>query len=150
MFNHTNIDKVSVQATYLESSKGKHVIEYKNPYKFEKKPKGKWKSNKSATVNQVEEIPSCSHCKIKGHEESQCWKLHPKLRLKKFKNKGKKKTVASAQQDLGSDFGDESKIITIGKKGISTINYNSLVESIKLESFTDQKKRREIFFMSGL
>jgi hypothetical protein len=46
MFNPTNIDKVLVQDNHLESSKGKHAIEDKNPYKFENKSKGKWKSKK--------------------------------------------------------------------------------------------------------
>jgi hypothetical protein len=69
MFNPTNIDKVLVQATHLEASKGKHVIEDKKPYKFEKKPKGKWKSKKLATVKQAGERPTCSHYKKKGHEE---------------------------------------------------------------------------------
>jgi hypothetical protein len=46
MVNPTNIDEVSVQATHLEVSKGKHVIEYKKPHKFEKKLKGKRKSKK--------------------------------------------------------------------------------------------------------
>jgi hypothetical protein len=55
MFNPTNIDKVSVQATHLEASKGKHAIKDKNPYKFEKKSKGKWKSKKSTTVKQDED-----------------------------------------------------------------------------------------------
>jgi hypothetical protein len=45
-FNHTNIDKVSIQDTHLEASKGKHVSKDKKPYMFEKKPKGKWKSKK--------------------------------------------------------------------------------------------------------
>jgi hypothetical protein len=36
MFNPTNIDEVSVQATHLEASKGKHVFEDKKPHKFEK------------------------------------------------------------------------------------------------------------------
>jgi len=68
---HTiNIDKVSVQATHLEASKGKHAIEDKKPYTFEKKPKGKWKRKKSATVKQSERRPTCSHCKKKGHEKS--------------------------------------------------------------------------------
>jgi hypothetical protein len=56
MFNPTNIDKVSVQATHLEAIKGKHVIEDNNPYKFENKSKGKWKSKKLAIVKQVEEM----------------------------------------------------------------------------------------------
>jgi hypothetical protein len=70
MFSPTNIDKVLVQATHLESIKGNHVNKYKKPSKFEKKLKGKWKSKKSTTVKQVEGRPTCSHCKKKGHEES--------------------------------------------------------------------------------
>jgi hypothetical protein len=77
MFSTTNIDKVSVKATHIEASKVKPASEYKNSFKFEKKPKGKWKSKKSSTVKQTEGRPTCSHCKRKGHEESQCWKLHP-------------------------------------------------------------------------
>jgi hypothetical protein len=45
--------------------------------------------------------------------------LHPELRLKKSKDKGKKNIVASTHQDLGSDSGDESKIMAIGSKDIS-------------------------------
>jgi hypothetical protein len=41
MFILTKIDKVSVQATHLEASKGKHANEDRKPFKFEKKPKGK-------------------------------------------------------------------------------------------------------------
>jgi hypothetical protein len=145
MFNPTNIDEVSVQATHLEASKGKHVIEDKKPHKFEKKSKGKWKSKKSTTVKKDEEKPTCSHCKRKGHEEAQCWKLHPELRPKKFQDKGKQKIVASTRQDLGSDSGDESKIMEIGSKGISTTKSNSSVQSAKLESVLDQKKRSELF-----
>jgi len=70
MFNPINIDKVFIQATYLEASKGKHASGDKKLYKFEKRLKGKWKSKKSATVNQAEEIPTCSYCKKKGHKET--------------------------------------------------------------------------------
>jgi hypothetical protein len=71
--------------------------------------------------------------------------LHPKLRPKKFKDKGKQKTVASTHHDLGSDSGDESKIMGIGSKDISTINSNSSVQYSKMESDIDQKKRSELF-----
>jgi hypothetical protein len=53
MFIPTNIDKVLVQATHLEASKGKDVSEDKKPFNFKKKPKGKWKSNKSTKMNQA-------------------------------------------------------------------------------------------------
>jgi hypothetical protein len=55
------------------------------------------------------------------------------------------KTIASTYQDLGSDSRDESKIMAIGSKDISTINSNSSVQSTKMESDIDQKKRRELF-----
>jgi hypothetical protein len=100
-------------------------------------------------VKQVEGRPTCSHCKKKGHEESWCWKLHPDLQPKKFKDKGKKKIVASTHQDLGSDSEDESKIMAIGRKDISSINSNSSVQSTKMESDIDQKKRSS-FSMSEL
>jgi hypothetical protein len=34
MFIHTNIDKVSIQATHLEATKGKHASEDKIPFKL--------------------------------------------------------------------------------------------------------------------
>jgi hypothetical protein len=79
MFNPTDINKLSVQAMQLEASKGKNVIKDKKSYKFKKKLKGNWKSNKSSIVNQVEERHACSHYKRKVHEEAQCWKMHPEL-----------------------------------------------------------------------
>jgi hypothetical protein len=59
IFIPTNIDKVSIQATHLEASKGKNASECKNPFKFKKKPKGKWKRNKLATMKKVEGRPTC-------------------------------------------------------------------------------------------
>jgi hypothetical protein len=53
MFNPTNIDEVSVQATHMKASKGKHVIEYKKSDKFKKKLKVKWKSKNSTTVKKA-------------------------------------------------------------------------------------------------
>jgi hypothetical protein len=48
MFNPNNIDKVSIQATHLETSKGKHVVEdvSEEPREFEKQYKEKGKSKK--------------------------------------------------------------------------------------------------------
>jgi hypothetical protein len=44
------------------------------------------------------EKPSCSHYKKEGHIEAKCWKLHPKLRPKKFKNKKRNKKIMSTIQ----------------------------------------------------
>jgi hypothetical protein len=89
MFNPTKIVEVLVQDTHLEASKGKYVIEDKKPHKFERKLKGKWKSKKSTMVKKDKDKPTCFHYKRKGHEEAQCWKLHPELQPKKFQDKGK-------------------------------------------------------------
>lgn len=43
--------------------------------------------------------------------------LHPEMRPKKLKNKGKQKKAATTQQDLRYDSGDETKITTMGMKG---------------------------------
>jgi hypothetical protein len=65
--------------------------------------------------------------------------------LKKFKDIGKQRTVASTHEDIGSDSKDESKITEIGSKGIPVINSNSSVQSTKLESDIDKKKRSDLF-----
>ena len=57
------------------------------------------------------------NCSKEGHDEAHCWKLHPELRPKKFNNKGKHKTNAVVQQDLGFDSSDESNIAAIVTKG---------------------------------
>ena len=61
---------------------------------------------------------TCKHCSKEFHDETHCWKLHPELRPKKPNNKGKQKTTAAAQPDLGSDSGDETKIIAMGLKNM--------------------------------
>ena len=61
---------------------------------------------------------TCKHCSKEGHDETHCWKLHPEFRLKKPNNKGKLKTVAIAQHDLGSDSSDETKITAMGLKNM--------------------------------
>jgi hypothetical protein len=71
--------------------------------------------------------------------------MHQELWPKKFQDKGKQNTIASSRKYLGSYSRDESKIMEIWSKGISTINYNSSVQYAKLESVTDQKKISDIF-----
>jgi hypothetical protein len=71
--------------------------------------------------------------------------LHPKLQPKKYKDKGKQKTIASTHQYLGSNSGDESNIMAIGSKYISAISSNSSFQFAKMESDIDQKKSCEIF-----
>ncbi|XP_031500273.1 uncharacterized protein LOC116264278 [Nymphaea colorata] len=47
----------------------------------------------------------CNHCKISGHIKDKCWKVHPNLRPKWFRdpNKGKQiNTVVARENELGS------------------------------------------------
>ena len=47
-----------------------------------------------------------------------CWKLHPEKRPKFNKKKGKQKTAATNQHDLGEDSSDETKITAMGLKNM--------------------------------
>ena len=67
--------------------------------------------------------------------------LHLEMLQKRFNDKGKKKTAARVQQDLRSNLGDETKITTMGRKGISTTSSSSLVQSSKLENVIDENKK---------
>jgi len=59
--------------------------------------------------------PSCSCCKKERHTEAKRWKLHLELRPKRLGNKkGNKKDNTTFQHDLGSDSGDETKIMAMG------------------------------------
>jgi hypothetical protein len=57
MFNPTNIDKVSIQVTHLETRKGKHVVENVSgePHEFEEHSMEKWKIRKTTIVKKDEE-----------------------------------------------------------------------------------------------
>ena len=120
MFNPNKLDEVCVQATHLEA-RGKNISEEgskKKPFKGKGKEKGgKWKGKKNASVKQEGEKITCKHCSKEGHDEAHCWKLHPELRPKKKNKKGKQKTTATTQKDLGSDSGDETKIVSMVNKG---------------------------------
>ena len=50
------------------------------------------------------------------------------MRPKKNNNKGKEKTTATTQQDLGSDSGDETKITAMGLKGKESIASTSSLD----------------------
>jgi hypothetical protein len=56
MFNSTNIDEVSIQATHLEANKGKHVVEYvsEEPHEFKEQLMERGKSKKKTTVKKDE------------------------------------------------------------------------------------------------
>ena len=97
MFNPTSLDEVCVQATHLEA-RGKNTFEEgrNKPAKGKNKEKtSKGKGKKIASVKQESEKVICKHCSKPGHEEKNCWKLHPEKRPQFNKSKGKQKTAAT-------------------------------------------------------
>jgi hypothetical protein len=118
MFGPTNLDEVSVQATYIEAGKEGVSGESSSSRKEDKR---KWHGNgkNENAVSKKEGKPSCKHCKKEGHDEERCWQLHPEKRPKWFKGKKGMQTVATTSKpiELGSDSGDESKISLVGMTG---------------------------------
>ena len=150
MFNPTNIDEVSVQATHLEA-RGKNA----NPEvggsfkptanKNKEKRKHKWKERKTNTVQKSKS--SCTHCKKDGHDYEHYWILHPGLKPKKFEGK-KKKILASIQKDLRSDSGDEATIAATGIKGKnSKSSANNSAQSTNNEE--NERLRHELRVISN-
>jgi hypothetical protein len=86
--------------------------------------------------------PYCTHCKRSGHDEEHYWKLHPEKKPKQFSGKGNKKTVATMQQDLVSESGDEGKITTSRVQGKDSLHDSS---SSSDESHIVERKRNELF-----
>jgi hypothetical protein len=80
LFNPTSCDEFCVQSTHLENRR-KHVQEYptKKPSNSPQKnfKKFKRKDKKTATVTRDGGKPYFTQCKKGGHNEVQCWKLHP-------------------------------------------------------------------------
>jgi hypothetical protein len=114
MFGPNILDEVYVQETYIETGKiGVSVLGESSSKKVDK-GKANGKKENSATVK--EEKLSCKHCKKEGNDDENCWQFHPEKRRKWFKErKGRQKFAIETQPtDLGSDSGDESKIIAVG------------------------------------
>ena len=113
MFNSTSLDEVYVQATHLEA-RGKNTFDEgrNKSFKGKNKEKNKGKGKKNASIKQEGEKVICKHCSKSGHEEKNCWKIHPKKRNQFNKNKGKKKNAATTTtpQDLGDDSGMKPKL----------------------------------------
>jgi hypothetical protein len=125
MFGPTNLDEVSIQATYIEVRKIGFGVSGEPSLRKEDKRKGNGKKSNSATRR--EEKISCKHCKKEGHDDDHCWKLHPEKRPKWFKDgKGRQIVAATTQPtDLGYDSSDETKITTIGLTGKIGDGYDS-------------------------
>jgi hypothetical protein len=64
------------------------------------------------------------------------------LKPTKFRNKGKPKTTAIVQRNLGSDSRDETKVTVTGIKGKnSKASTSSSVQSLKVDNEVDEMKR---------
>jgi hypothetical protein len=117
LFKPTSLDEVCVQATHLKN-RGKHV--QKDPIKKSSNfpqntfKKFKRKDKNTSTVTREGGKPSFIHCKKGSYDEEHCWKLHLENKPKQFGEKGKTKTVATMQKDLGSDSEDEENITVVG------------------------------------
>jgi hypothetical protein len=125
MFGPTNIDEVYVQATYIEA--GKMRVGVSGESSSRKEDKRKWNGKKENSMERKEEKISCKHYKKEGHDEDHCWQLHPKKRQKWFKERKGRQTIAveTRPTDLGSDSGDQSKIIVVGLTGKLGDGYDS-------------------------
>ncbi|CAF4378331.1 unnamed protein product, partial [Adineta steineri] len=81
-----------------------------------------------------------------GHEESKCWKLHPKLRPEQFQKKGKGQTTTIVQHDLESGSGDETKITTMGHKGNLSEASTSSCNHVSNSNINHNVKERDALF----
>jgi hypothetical protein len=142
MFNPISLDEVCVHATHLEA-RGRNEPQEgsKKPFVHGDKGKKKFKGNgrKNASIKKEGEKISCKHCSKDGHDEYHCWKLHPEKRPKNFSHKGKTKTTATTQRDLGSDSGDETNITTMGFQGKDCIASTSYSSSSSLNETQHEK-----------
>jgi hypothetical protein len=148
MFNPTSLYEVCVHTTHLEA-RGRNETQEGNKKPFVKGDKGKRKfkgnGRKNASVKKEGEKLSCKHCSKDGHDEDHCWKLHSEMRPKNFSYKGKPKTTATTQHDLGSDLGDETNITAMGFQGKDSIASTSSSSSSSLNETQHVKERIELF-----
>jgi hypothetical protein len=132
-------------------ARGRNNIHEGNKKTFNHGDKGKKKfkggGRKNVVVKKEGEKFTCKHCSKDGHDEDHCWKLHPERRPKKFgnNNKGKSKNVAIVQQDLGSDSGDETKIIAMGYQGNGSVASTISSSNSNVNVTQQEKTRIELF-----
>jgi hypothetical protein len=124
----------------------------KKPFSHGDKGKRKFKGNgkKNVVVKKEGEIFTCKHCSKDVHDEDHCWELHPERRPKKFGNKGKPKTVATIQHDLGSDSDDETKITTMVYQGNGSISSTSSSSNNNLNVTQQERERIEHFHIRAV
>lgn len=86
---------------------------------------------------------TCKHCSKEGHDDAHYWKLHLELGPMKRNNKGKQKTTATTQHDLGRDYGDETKISAMVTKGKEIVA--STISSHSQNNTSNEESRIELF-----
>ena len=74
----------------------KRVVKIHLRVKKENGFKGKGKKN--ASIKKEGEKLTQKKCSKEGHDEAHCWKLHPKMKPKKFNKKGKKSQLPSLKR----------------------------------------------------
>lgn len=75
--------------------------------------------------------------------------MHPELKSKRFGGKGKKKTITTLQQDLGSNPSDKTHIITVGIQYNLSLHANGNYKlhasiSSSNESLVNERNRTEL------
>jgi hypothetical protein len=140
MFGPTNIDEVSIQATYIEAGKTRVGVSGESSSGKEDKRKGNGKKENPATMKEGK--LSCQHCKKEGHDDDHCWKLHLKKRPKWFKERKGRQTIATTTQptNLGYDSGDETRITTVGLTGEIGDGYDSRSDLFHIRVIMKQTK----------
>jgi hypothetical protein len=120
-----------------------------------KEGKGKGNGNKENSATVKEEKLSCKHCKKEGHDDENCWKLHPEKKPKWFKErKGRKKVSATTHPTyLGSDSCDETNITTVGLSGKIGDDYYSrsklfhirvIMKHTKIDTLLDNRSQANV------
>ena len=95
MFNPTSLDEVFVQATHLDV-RGKNTFDGNEGSDFKGKGRKRFENSRKEKGKLF-----CKNCSKTSHDEDHYWKLHPELKLEKYKTKDKtkekEKTVATAE-----------------------------------------------------
>lgn len=71
-------------------------------------------SKRTTTAKRRGAKPSCTHCEKEGHDELNCWTLHPKPRPERNDRKGKQKVITTMLQNPDSKSEEDEKVTVIG------------------------------------
>jgi hypothetical protein len=133
LFKPRTVDKVYVQAQYLEMDRKKeqpNSSKQKDHQGTSMEGKKKWKGKDmktTATTHQYKDPNNhCNHCNVDPHIEDKYWKPHPLLNSKNRKKESKKKNmlvVDSGNQIESNTDVDENIIYTTTQE----VNLSSLL-----------------------